>query len=514
MDVFAIFNVLAEFLGKYWAGALIAGALAVSGVYGYYFKIVLPDGKRFEGDGENAAEERERYLKWRDRLTRGGTIPALYDGLLVQALDRVDRFFGDEPLAARGGRPATWTGPALDRCLTLALIYPIMSLMIIWHITGLVGPAEAALGMPDGTSPFARGLSAVSLICLVAASFWMLLPPGHHRTFKWTVIRVALFAVLILVAGTGAGAGVGAGAVAFAVAGAFAGAVAVAFAVVGAVAFAVARAFAVAFVVIVILVVAGAVGFAVAVAGAVADERARRGKRHLLYLLSFIVVCVALILGFVAGLTPLLPVQRKPEWTLLAFFGALPVINAFFDWLSLGLTRFLLRRGQLQGSGWPIVYAMVDLATAVVMLVAVMAASLLFLDAMNNLSLAGGGNTVLDIEGLIQDLRTDPGNPALWWVYVTVFSTFVPSLMNLMLGGLAVMRGIPGLPRMIVRHMLPENPARLTLERRAIASAGVTFQIAVAFTGALLVGFLVIGIVLKGLGLIGLGLVDIADWLV
>jgi hypothetical protein len=148
------------------------------------------------------------------------------------------------------------------------------------------------------------------------------------------------------------------------------------------------------------------------------------------------------------------------------------------------------------------------------MLVAVMAASLLFLNAMNSASLAGGGKTVLDIDGLIQDLRTDPGNPALWWIYVTVFSTFVPSLVNLMLGGLAVMRGIPGLPRVIVRNMLPENPARLTVVRRALASAGVTFQIGVAFSGALVVGFLVIGIVLKGLGYIGLGLVDIADWLV
>jgi hypothetical protein len=40
-----------------------------------------------------------------------------------------------------------WTAPALDRCLFLALIYPITAIFLIWAISGQVGPAEASLGM-------------------------------------------------------------------------------------------------------------------------------------------------------------------------------------------------------------------------------------------------------------------------------------------------------------------------------------------------------------------------------
>jgi ABC-type uncharacterized transport system permease subunit len=41
----------------------------------------------------------------------------------------------------------SWTAPALDRCLLLALIYPIAAIFLIWMLSGQVGRAEAALGL-------------------------------------------------------------------------------------------------------------------------------------------------------------------------------------------------------------------------------------------------------------------------------------------------------------------------------------------------------------------------------
>jgi hypothetical protein len=55
-----------------------------------------------------------------------------------------------------------WTAPALDRCLLLALIYPIATIFIIWAISGHVGPAEAALGLEPDISGWARGLAAAA----------------------------------------------------------------------------------------------------------------------------------------------------------------------------------------------------------------------------------------------------------------------------------------------------------------------------------------------------------------
>ena len=50
---------------------------------------------------------------------------------------------------------------------------------------------------------------------------------------------------------------------------------------------------------------------------------------------------------------------------LIVFFGLLTCVNAPFDWLSLGLTRFLLRRGLSKRNWWaPILYALIGSATS------------------------------------------------------------------------------------------------------------------------------------------------------
>jgi len=56
-----------------------------------------------------------------------------------------------------------WTPNALDRCLLLALIYPVVTIFIIWTVSGHVGPAEAALGLKADLSGWRRGLAAMLL---------------------------------------------------------------------------------------------------------------------------------------------------------------------------------------------------------------------------------------------------------------------------------------------------------------------------------------------------------------
>src|SRR5258706_7133557 len=45
---------------------------------------------------------------------------------------------------------------------------------------------------------------------------------------------------------------------------------------------------------------------------------------------------------------------------LLLFLGLLTLINAPFDWVSLGMTRALLRRGLELGGWWPYLLALAD----------------------------------------------------------------------------------------------------------------------------------------------------------
>jgi hypothetical protein len=53
---------------------------------------------------------------------------------------------------------------------------------------------------------------------------------------------------------------------------------------------------------------------------------------------------------------------------LLLFLGLLTLLNAPFDWASLGLTRALLRRGLELGGWWPYLLALVDAALATVII--------------------------------------------------------------------------------------------------------------------------------------------------
>ncbi|MEO0809516.1 MAG: hypothetical protein AAFW82_02545, partial [Pseudomonadota bacterium] len=53
---------------------------------------------------------------------------------------------------------------------------------------------------------------------------------------------------------------------------------------------------------------------------------------------------------------------------------------------------------------------------------------------LNLLALAYGANVpIVDIAGILERLRTNPGDPALYWIYIVVFSTFLPSFVHAML---------------------------------------------------------------------------------
>jgi hypothetical protein len=121
---------------------LAVGALVLGLIYRRYLGILAADRRK--------PAERRDYDALRDGLSSGNTVARIYAERLTQFLDWVDRFFGDVGTAngapfpkAFGLRPR-WTAPALDRCLLLALIYPILIILLIWAVAGHIGPAESA----------------------------------------------------------------------------------------------------------------------------------------------------------------------------------------------------------------------------------------------------------------------------------------------------------------------------------------------------------------------------------
>ena len=151
---------------------LLAGGGVLALVFGRYVGVLGA------GGAADGTPERLAYDNLRARLSDGGSPTLIYGRLLTAFLNGVDRFFGDHDKAHLGvfqhafwlrGSYPLWTGAASDRCLLLALIYPIVCILVIWAISGHVGPAEQVLGLPISAPEWQRGLLAGALAMAVIA---------------------------------------------------------------------------------------------------------------------------------------------------------------------------------------------------------------------------------------------------------------------------------------------------------------------------------------------------------
>ena len=199
---------------------------------------------------------------------------------------------------------------------------------------------------------------------------------------------------------------------------------------------------------------------------------------------------------------------------LILFLAIIPLLNAVFDWLSIGATRWLLRSG-LAGSVRGrrlIALSLADLVVALVLLTGLSVSLVAIVHAANALS----GTVLVDVGAILVQLRETPWKPGNYWVYLTVFSTMIPSVINLVCGGVSVLPAWLGPRRWIVRQYLPEDPSDMTQEQRAHAASLLTayWMLLVAVTLALLLGLLAIVAFVFGLFDVSLGglLLSAAEW--
>ncbi len=128
---------------------------------------------------------------------------------------------------------------------------------------------------------------------------------------------------------------------------------------------------------------------------------------------------------------------------MLLFLGLLTLLNAPFDWASLGLTRALLRRGLELGGWWPYLLAFVDAALAGFIIALLAFVMVLGVQTFDALAVHGSGKPVLPLDTLFDGIAKNPAAPEYWWAYALLLSSMIPSLVNLAIGGMAFTRGIP-----------------------------------------------------------------------
>jgi hypothetical protein len=97
------------------------------------------------------------------------------------------------------------------------------------------------------------------------------------------------------------------------------------------------------------------------------------------------------------------------------------------------------------------------------------------------LAVHGGGTSVLPLEPLFSGIAAHPTAPEYWWLYALLLSTMVPSLINLVIGGASLLRGLPGLPSVLLRF-IPAQGAVARFDRAWIALV-LTAQVAMGGFG-------------------------------
>jgi hypothetical protein len=105
----------------------------------------------------------------------------------------------------------------------------------------------------------------------------------------------------------------------------------------------------------------------------------------------------------------------------------------------------------------------------------------------------GGGPVILRLDTLFNDIAAHPAAPKYWWVYALLFSTMIPSLFNLAIGGVSLARGIP-VARSWLYSRMPES-GEIAWGRQilmAVALTGVT-----VLGGAIGIGALIL-LILSG----------------
>jgi hypothetical protein len=545
-----------------------AGGVALALIYWRYLGILGA------GAEQPGSLERRAYDALRASLVTGGTPTLLYSRWLTRFLDAVDHFFRDATMADRTLFPRAfglcapaplWTAPAFDRCLLLGFIYPVVTIFIVWVVSGHVGPAEQVLHLTPNLSGQQRGFFALAL-GITACFMWQYARAMGWKSFIWlglTIITVAVVVVIkgrferltdssgifpTLCAGALVTAGAGATAAAFNVGGAgavkaalnVAGSIVIAFtfifdldhffsdesvAIAGtviAIAFAscasgsgvVAVAIPIGIVMAtripnynlalaIILTLPVTTAFLLVFANEVALRNRWQGFLLTIFLTAMILAC------FVSAANGSSTSDWQTNGPLLLFLGLLTIVNAPYDWASLGLTRALLRRGLELGGWWPYLLALVDALLAGVIIALLALTMVISTQAFDSFAVSAGGRPILPLKPLFDGLASHPEAPEYWWLYALLFSTMIPSLVNLVIGGTALTRTAPLLSSLLLKY-LPIDRAVPAFDRAWLALL-LTVQVAVGVVlGVAAQALLVIGLIRYALPTLSLSLLDLA----
>lgn len=403
------------------------------------------------GGADNANHtHRLWYLRFRARIL-SGNVGHFYARGVRRALARLDRFMGDAGKQDDGMLPRAfgllrhraplWTTRSFDRCLLLALLYPLIVILATWLCYGTpgaghLGPAEQALGLKEAS--FAARLTSTAPIVIFFLAMTLNLRSGSWKTL---IVTTIFGPVAILIMNSGFGATSGIGGFAFSLT----------------------------------LIIIGTASI-----GQIYIRDQLIGRRlGLTYPILFFGAL------FILTKSPELFTVRADYYvfSLLYFLGLLTLVNAPFDWIALGLTRAFLRAGLERRGLWPLGLALADAIVSLAIMALLALAILWATEYFNASAIAGGAKeVVIDPLQYLNALAkpAERSEPEYWWLYAMLFSTQIPSLLNLIFGMFCALRGLPRVNHWMAAN-LPEKGGIDLWPRMGVAALWST-QLGIAVT--------------------------------
>ena len=231
-------------------------------------------------------------------------------------------------------------------------------------------------------------------------------------------------------------------------------------------------------------------------------------KRILVWLLYSLIMLLAL--GLAISVFESAEIESN---IILVFLVMLPILNAFWDWVSLGISRGLLSAivSRHHGGGGALLWAVMDLVFAVVFLFAIIITVFAALGLLNRVSLASpSGLLVFDPASLFSSIRNSPWELEYSWVYFMFFSTLLPTLVHFSAASTAFIQwihwGLLRTWRLGAARDLETHGAK-----RLYAKIYLTLVPAVGFLAPILALWLLYLLLVAHGGAVGYWLLDLAE---
>ena len=370
----------------------------------------------------------ERFTELRTRIEGPSTRESLYKTGLTKFLAWADRFF--EYGGPTTKDPSVLSASAYDRCLQMAVFYPLAAALFGWLVFGTAGELGRVIRIDDFSILWPRVLAILLIV--------MVMGLGHrfnNRSYRkhlfhlLAAMNIMIVGALLLLAlgvsamvitllyityvlqaviGTsGIRTGNGIGIITFSVS------IAAAFTLTADSNkdFIVAFPFTGAFIFGIVSIV--------------------RRQPNFLWLISASLSIFGLGFVLVSVLWKLNIDNYFSIVGLVVGFVLLPLVNVPFDFVSVALTRTLLRKNRDQSRMlWRLGYAALDLVMALVFMVLLAIVMVICLQAFDSAL----GTNALGVRAVLQDIAANPAAGRHFWIYFALFSTMLPTIIHAVIG--------------------------------------------------------------------------------